>query len=405
MNENFKKQSEPFPPLIDLSTFYNTIDGTSTEAMKEKMAVAKKLRKACVEVGFFQVTAPCLNQEIISKAFDATRDFFNLPLDVKESASAFNSPLFRGYQGITSDSHSCTPTEDKEMVVEEVVTDGEQKEKTIVKKKKYFKKDVKESFTIGATGIPLEEEDIDPSTAGGGGGGGGAAAAAAISKKKKKKKKKQTLKMIGPNNWPNTLNENTVIRKHLKRYWLVMLKLSKLVSRCLALSLGMNETYFVKSMNNPVAQMVLLKYPIPMDNQQSCGAHTDCGWLTLLAQDHPSDGGLEIQNNNGQWVTVTQINNAVLVNLGDMASLWSNYYYKSTLHRVKSLKRIRHSIPFFCNLNYDAVVNPQDICNNATVDVGTTAKAKPILAGDYLCQKLGLMHDGGGGGDDDGNDQ
>lgn len=90
----------------------------------------------------------------------------------------------------------------------------------------------------------------------------------------------------------------------------------------------------------------------------------------------------------------------MLINLGDMASAWSNGYYKSTLHRVdKKLTRRRHSIPFFCNLNYDAMVDPRDVCRDGLgFNIVGEPNMAPICAGDYLCQKLGLMHDGGGGG-------
>ena len=87
------------------------------------------------------------------------------------------------------------------------------------------------------------------------------------------------------------------------------------------------------------------------------GAHTDCGFLTLLVQDQLVDGGLQILHKDGTWRNAPQREGCVLINLGDMASAWSNGYYKSTFHRVDTaLKRRRHSIPFFCNLNYDAMV-------------------------------------------------
>ena len=76
-----------------------------------------------------------------------------------------------------------------------------------------------------------------------------------------------------------------------------------------------------------------------------------------------------------------------------MAANWTNDFYKSTFHRVSNkLQRQRHSIPFFCNLNYDAIVDPRDVCKGP-LDVGEP-KMKPIKAGDYLCEKLGLMHNG-----------
>jgi isopenicillin N synthase-like dioxygenase len=330
-----------FPPLIDLSSFSN--NATDNATLKQEVALS--LRNACREVGFFQVRSNALSSALISDAFDATKEFFDLPLLVKESASAFDSPLFRGYQGVTSDSHSCTP-EDGSTATETKLIDTN----TPVFKRK---KENKESFTIGAQGVG---------------------------------------KMLGPNNWPESVGVGTSIRQRLDRYWDAMLQVSLEISRALALSLELNESFFTENMQKAVAQMVLLRYPPPTELTQACGAHTDCGFLTLLAQDQ-KHGGLQIQDNNGSWIPASQLDGCILVNLGDMAAAWSNNYYKSTFHRVSSnLKRQRHSIPFFCNLNYDAVVDPRDVCDG-TLDVGEPHMT-PVLAGDYLCEKLGLMHDG-----------
>ena len=335
---------QPFPPLIDLSPFSQT----SKISTLSKQDVADQVHKACLEIGFFQIRSPSLNQTVITDAFEATKEFFNLPLEIKETASAFNSPLFRGYQGITSESHSCTP-EDETVLAETKTTT------TPLVTAAKRKRDVKESFTIGAKGEG---------------------------------------KMLGPNNWPSTTTDYdiTSIRERLDKYWDAMLKCSIEIAKALALSLGLPETFFTSNMTNPVAQMVLLRYPKPSESQQACGAHTDCGFLTLLAQDQKM-GGLEIQGLDGEWIKATQLEGCVLVNLGDMAANWTNDFYKSTFHRVSNkLQRQRHSIPFFCNLNYDAIVDPRDVCKGP-LDVGEP-KMKPIKAGDYLCEKLGLMHNG-----------
>ena len=300
--------SEIYPPVIDLTPF---CDGSSDSALLSKDEVALQLRSACREVGFFQVKTPSLSQALITDAFDATRALFDLPLEVKETASAFRSPLFRGYQGITSDSHSCTPDE------RATGTQGRLEMK---------RRDLKESFSIGALGTDSP--------------------------------------MHGDNNWPVHDSMAEIVLK-LQAYWDVIYEVALQVSRCLALSLGLVEDFFTTNMTNPVAQMVLLRYPPPLVGadgvplQPGCGAHTDCGFLTLLVQDKQLDA-LQIQNNDGCWVDAAQIDGHVLCNLGDMAERWSNNYYKSTWHRVQNLSgRQRHSIPFFCNLNFDTVVDPR----------------------------------------------
>ena len=71
----------------------------------------------------------------------------------------------------------------------------------------------------------------------------------------------------------------------------------------------------------------------------------------------------------------------------------------STWHRVRSVSgNVRHSIPFFCNLDYDAIVDPaQSVCQGKLKDKVGEAKYKETCAGDYICQKLGLMYDNIGG--------
>ena len=87
-------------------------------------------------------------------------------------------------------------------------------------------------------------------------------------------------------------------------------------ARALAMSLELPEKFFTNNMTEPVAQMVLLRYPAlaaaTSSSQaaapvaQACGAHTDCGFLTLLVQDQSKDGGLQILNNSGVWIDAPQ---------------------------------------------------------------------------------------------------
>ena len=156
--------------------------------------------------------------------------------------------------------------------------------------------------------------------------------------------------------------------------------------RALAMSLDLEDIdFFCKNCNDPVAQMVLLRYP-PNDEKKDGGhgAHHDCGFLTILAQEEGTEG-LSVRRNDGTWVSAQPIPGTFVVNLGDMAACWTNDLYKSTEHRVfnTSTTRNRHSIPFFINCNFDCRVE----CLS-----DEPAKYSPTTAGEYIMKKLGLMH-------------
>lgn len=85
-----------------------------------------------------------------------------------------------------------------------------------------------------------------------------------------------------------------------------------------------------------------------------CGAHCDYGTFTLLSQD--SEGGLEAKlPGSSKWVRVGHLPGAILINTGEILSIWSQARYPALLHRVvipeqESLRvRGRHSIAFFCH--------------------------------------------------------
>ncbi|KAF8759834.1 hypothetical protein RHS01_01941 [Rhizoctonia solani] len=69
-----------------------------------------------------------------------------------------------------------------------------------------------------------------------------------------------------------------------------------------------------------------------VQGQIRAGAHSDYGSLTLLFQ--KSLGGLQVQLPNGEWLDAPVVDDAVLVNIGDLFDFWSGGRYPSTVHRV-----------------------------------------------------------------------
>ncbi|XP_076905711.1 2-oxoglutarate-dependent dioxygenase DAO-like [Bidens hawaiensis] len=86
--------------------------------------------------------------------------------------------------------------------------------------------------------------------------------------------------------------------------------------------------------------------------------HTDSGFLTIL-QDDESVGGLEIMDKSGEFIAVDPWPNTLLVNLGDMAKVWSNGRFCNVKHRVQCKEaKIRVSIASFLLGPIGSVVEP-----------------------------------------------
>lgn len=186
------------------------------------------------------------------------------------------------------------------------------------------------------------------------------------------------------NRWPEKLPD---FRENVEAFYRPMLYLGLHVSRLLALSLGLSEDFFDAGLRVPTAPMRLLRYPPqPGDaqfNQIGAGAHTDWGWITLLAQD--DRGGLEVNTTSGDWVRADPIPGTFVVNLGDLLHRWSNGLYHSALHRVMNNRsqRNRHSIVLFFNPAYDTRVE----CLPTCVKPGEIAKFPPCTAGEHTKQR------------------
>ncbi|KAH8288476.1 hypothetical protein KR054_003215 [Drosophila jambulina] len=117
----------------------------------------------------------------------------------------------------------------------------------------------------------------------------------------------------------------------------------------------------------------MLYYPAIVDDEPGqsegairCGAHVDYGTFTLLAQD--SEGGLEVQlPGSERWERVGHLPGAILINGGELLSIWTKKRYHALPHRVVIPEqdhvrtRGRHSIAFFCHPNNSTMIAPNDL--------------------------------------------
>ena len=102
------------------------------------------------------------------------------------------------------------------------------------------------------------------------------------------------------------------------------------------------------------------KKPVEISKQDGvalgCETHVDSGIFTILYQD--KKGGLQVQNRkNKQWYNVPFNKNALVVNTGLALEYLSKKKFKATNHRVLFNKKKRMSIPFFLEPSYDFKMN------------------------------------------------
>ncbi|KAI3794425.1 hypothetical protein L1987_37057 [Smallanthus sonchifolius] len=85
--------------------------------------------------------------------------------------------------------------------------------------------------------------------------------------------------------------------------------------------------------------------------------HTDSGFLTIL-QDDEDVGGLEVMNKSDEFTPIDPCPGTLLVNLGDMATVWSNGRFCNVKHRVQCKEaNTRVSIASFL-LGPDEILEP-----------------------------------------------
>ncbi len=113
--------------------------------------------------------------------------------------------------------------------------------------------------------------------------------------------------------------------------------------------------------------------PIEISKQDGvalgCETHVDSGIFTILYQD--KKGGLQVQNRKTKkWHNVPFNKNALVVNTGRALEFLSKGKFKATNHRVLWNKKKRMSIPFFFEPSYDFKMNPDFLHTKKINDKG-----------------------------------
>ncbi|MBO0903984.1 isopenicillin N synthase family dioxygenase [Jiella sonneratiae] len=181
--------------------------------------------------------------------------------------------------------------------------------------------------------------------------------------------------MIGPNQWP----ELPGFREAVEGYYDDVFDLGRHLLKGFALALGVEETFFDGFVTNPPSQLRLIHYPFDpsAEDVQGIGAHTDYECFTLLL---PTAPGLEVMNGDGEWIDVPLLDDAFVVNIGDMMEVWTGGRFVATSHRVRKVKEERYSFPLFFACDYHTEVAPlPEVAGPAP-----SPRYTPIRAGDHL---------------------
>jgi len=115
--------------------------------------------------------------------------------------------------------------------------------------------------------------------------------------------------------------------------------------------------------------------PEAKETDSGIGAHTDYEFFTILL---PTSPGLQVLNGAGDWISVPLIEEAFVINIGDMMELISAGKYVATSHRVRQVKEERYSFPFFASLDYETPVKPIPQPSSSHENV------ESIICGDHL---------------------
>ena len=290
--------SAQYLPIIDLSRLRSGDAASLAETAGAVDAV-------CRESGFFYIVGHGIAPELTQRMFAASRAFFGQPDEVKQQSHIRHSAYRRGFEAIGH--QSLDPGKPSDLL---------------------------EAFNIGL--------DFDLSKTGG-----------------------ASAPRRGPNQWPDEAVAPG-LRDVATEYMAGMEQLSRQLMGLIALGLGLPQAYFEPFMTMPVPTLRMLHYPpqaaIDDPEQMGCGAHTDWGALTLLAQD--MSGGLQVTDAQGRWHDVPPIENSLIINLGDLMARWTNDAYRSTLHRVinRVSQRDRYSLPYFFDIDYYSLVSALPGC-------------------------------------------
>jgi isopenicillin N synthase-like dioxygenase len=317
-------------PVIDTAGF-------ATKDPVARNEIVRAVREACERVGFFVITGHGADEATIKSVFTQGRAFFARPLVEKMRIKRPGAGISRGYNGVAGQSLGLTMGQKAPP-------------------------DLMESLGFGpleTSRDPYWSEGFGPVHA-------------------------------HPNLWPDHMPE---FRRAVDEYWRAMEAMAMRLSRILALALELDEEFFVRRSGRHVTNMRINYYPAqeraPEPEQLRAGAHSDYGAFTILKGEN-APGGLQVLRRGGDWADVPKVEDAFIINIGDLLMRWTNDKWVSTIHRVVNPpEEIRHyvdrmSVAFFFVPDHDVEVSCIDSCTGP----GNPPRYLPVTAGAHWRGKI-----------------
>jgi isopenicillin N synthase-like dioxygenase len=324
-------------PVIDVS-------GIFSDSKEDRMNVARQIRDAATNNGFFYIKNHGIPSEVTDTACERLLEFFRQPREIKDRANVKQSKYFNGYK----------PPKSQRINPFESV-------------------DVRETFSW--TYDPRYDPSVlDP---------------AAIPPHVAQYLRYENFQWEATANLPH-------FKDAIVRYWRSCLTVARALVWCFALSLDLPEDFFAEKFTHPDAALALNYYP-PLPAPQSSaeqgeaevsiGSHTDFQLFTILWQDN--NGGLQVLNRQGQWINAKPIPGTFVVNIADYMQRITNDRYVSTVHRAQNYSgRERISMPFFFGFNLNESCGVLDGC----VAEGEGKKYGEISCEEWVQRRARAMH-------------
>jgi isopenicillin N synthase-like dioxygenase len=298
-------------PVIDLAPY---LEGTRADRAR----VAAEVNRACEEIGFFLIKGHGVAQETVDRTYHTAEAFFRLPTDDKLPIKIPSVDIARGYTPFKGETLSAGLG-------------------------KAAPADLKEMIDMGPVDVPGGEYY----------------------------ERAEARNFFHPNLWPAKPDN---FRPVMETYYRRMNRLANDLMGVFALALDLPEDFFFDKLDKNMSALRVICYPeqkeAPEPGQLRGGAHTDYGTLTILMSDKAA-GGMQAEHREGYWVDVVIEPGTYVINIGDIMQIWTNDRWVSTMHRVVNPpaeladKARRHSIVFFHQPNYDALIDTLPSCFSA----------------------------------------